>query len=146
MASLPNLIDERRRAAREDEEEALTRARLNLEAATAACDDWQAMAKRAVSTAEARLVSSHMLVPEASAAPTIAAETPEQLVDGLRLLEQRLGGEVDGLQEARRVGRMRAMERAAEASRRAAQRRELMKIGGAILLIILGAILLGIVF
>jgi hypothetical protein len=146
LASLPNLVDDRKRAARQDEEATLERARANLEMATAACGEWQVLAKRALTTGEAQLVASRILVPDASMAPTITSEVPEHLVEGLAALEQKLASEVDGLQEARRIGRVRAMERAAEASRKAAQRRELLKIAGAIALIILGAILLGVVF
>jgi hypothetical protein len=146
LASLPNLVDERRRSAKSDEETAITRAKTAQELALNRCDDWRTYAKRTLSNAEARLVAAHILVPDASAAPTIAYDAPEPLIESLTELDKRLAAQVSGLHEARRAGRARAMERAAEAARKAALRRELMRIGGAIALIILGALLLRLIF
>ncbi|SHN44606.1 hypothetical protein [Cryptosporangium aurantiacum] len=146
LANLPNLADERRRSAKADEETAIARAKGAQELALKACDDWLVYAKRTLSNAEARLVAAHILVPDASAAPTIAYDSPEPLVEGLAELDKKLATEVAGLNEARRAGRARAMERAAEAARKAALRKELLRIGGIIVLIILGALLLRVIF
>ena len=146
LAGLPNLVDERRRSAKADEEAAIARAKAAQELALARCDEWRTYAKRTLSTAEARLVAAHILVPDASAAPTVSYDSPEPLLEGLAELDKKLAGEVSGLHEARRVGRARAMERAAEAARKAALRRELLRIAGLIALIILGALLLRVIF
>lgn len=146
LASLPNLVDERRRSAKTDEETALNRAKTAQDMALARCDDWLVTAKRTLANAEARLVAAHILVPDASAAPTISYDAPEPLLEGLAELDARLSTEVSGLHEARRAGRARAMERAADAARKAALRRELLRIGGLIALIILGALLLRVIF
>ncbi|GAA3394558.1 hypothetical protein [Cryptosporangium minutisporangium] len=146
LANLPNLADERRRSAKADEEAAIARAKNAQELALKACEDWRTYAKRTLANAEARLVAAHILVPDASAAPTIAYDAPEPLIEGLQELDKKLATEVDGLHEARRLGRQRAMERAAEAARKAALRRELLRIAGLIALIILGALLLRVIF
>jgi hypothetical protein len=146
LASLPDLVDERRRGAKEDEDAAIARAKAAQEAALNRCEEWRTYAKRALSTAEARLVSARILVPDASAAPTVAYDAPDPLVESLAELEKKLNSEVSGLREARRAGRARAMERAAEAARKTALRRELLRIAGAIALIVLGALILRIVF
>jgi hypothetical protein len=146
LASLPDLVDERRRQAKDDEEATLTRAKGAQEAALNRCEEWRSYAKRTLGTAEARLVSARILVPDASAAPTIAYDAPDPLVESLAELEQRLNTEVSGLREARRAGRARAMERAAEAARKAAVRRELYRIAGAIALIVVGAFILRLIF
>jgi len=146
LAGLPNLVDERRRSAKSDEESSIARAKAAQELALARCDDWQTYAKRTLSNSEARLVAAHILVPDASAAPTVAYDAPEPLLESLQELDKKLATEVSGLHEARRLGRARAMERAAEAARKAALRRELMRIGALILLIIVGALLLRVVF
>jgi hypothetical protein len=146
LASLPDLVDERRRGAKDDEEAALARAKAASEAALNRCEEWRSYASRALATAEARLVGARILVPDASAAPTIAYDAPDPLVESLAELEKKLDTEVSGLREARREGRARAMERAAEAARKAALRRELMRIGALILLIIVGAFALRIIF
>lgn len=146
LAGLPNLVDERRRSAKTDEEAALTRAKNAQELALARCNEWQVYAKRTLANAEARLVAAHILVPDASAAPTISYDAPEPLLEGLAELDKKLSSEVSGLHEARRAGRARAMERAAEAARKAALRRELLRIGALIALIILGALLLRMIF
>ncbi|TQS42455.1 hypothetical protein [Cryptosporangium phraense] len=146
LAGLPNLVDERRRSAKADEEAAIARATTARELALKRCDDWQTYGKRTLANSEARLVAAHILVPDASAAPTISYDAPEPLIEGLELLDKKLAAEVAGLNEARRAGRARAMERAAEAARKAALRRELLRIGGLILLIVLGALLLRVIF
>ena len=146
LAGLPNRVDERRRSAKTDEETALARAKNAQEMALARCEEWRVYAKRTLANAEARLVAAHILVPDASAAPTISYDAPEPLLEGLAELDKKLSAEVSGLHEARRAGRARAMERAAEAARKAAMRRELLRIGGLIALIILGALLLRLIF
>lgn len=142
LASLPNLVDERRRNAKTDEETSIARAKAATEAALNRCEEWRVYSKRTLANAEARLVAARILVPDASAAPTIAFDSPDPLVESLAELDKRLADQVSGLREARREGRARAMERAAEAARKAAIRRELLRIGGAVVLIILGALLL----
>ena len=117
LAGLPNLVDERRRSAKDDEQASITRAKTAQELALARCDEWQVYAKRTLANAEARLVAAHILVPDPSAAPTISYDAPEPLLEGLAELDKKLSGEVAGLHEARRAGRARAMERAAEAAR-----------------------------
>ena len=146
LASLPDLVDERRRGAKEDEETALARAKAASEAALNRCEEWRSYATRTLATAEAKLVGARILVPDASAAPTIAYDAPDPLVESLAELEKRLSTEVSGLREARREGRARAMERAAEAARKAALRRELLRIAALIALIILGALALRLIF
>ncbi|MFI5959295.1 hypothetical protein [Cryptosporangium sp. NPDC051539] len=146
LAGLPNLVDERRRIAKSDEEASIARATSARELALNRCDEWQTYAKRTLANSEARLVAAHILVPDASAAPTISYDAPDPLIEGLGELDKKLATEVAGLNEARRAGRARAMERAAEAARKAALRRELIRIGGLIALIILGALLLRVIF
>jgi hypothetical protein len=146
LASLPDHIDERRRSAKEDEEAAITRARGAEAAALERCEAWRSYASRTLATAEAKLVGARILVPDASAAPTVAYDSPEPLVQSLGELEKKLSDEVAGLREARRQGRARAMERAAEAARKAALRRELLRIAAAIALIVLGALVLRLIF
>lgn len=142
LAGLPNLVDERRRSAKADEDAAIARANTAQELALKRCDDWRTYAKWTLANSEARLVAAHILVPDASAAPTISYDAPEPLIEGLAELDKKLATEVAGLNEARRAGRARAMERAAEAARKAALRRELLRIAGIIAVIILGALLL----
>ncbi|MFG1928560.1 hypothetical protein [Cryptosporangium sp. NPDC048952] len=146
LAGLPNLVDERRRSAKGDEEAAIARAKAAQELALARCEEWQVYAKRTLANSEARLVAAHILVPDPSAAPTVSYDAPEPLLEGLAELDKKLSTEVSGLHEARRAGRARAMERAAEAARKAAMRRELMRIGALIALIIAGALLLRVIF
>ena len=124
----------------------IARAKAAQEADLNRCEEWKTIATRTLTTAEARLVGARILVPDASAAPTVAYDSPDPLVESLAELEQRLNAEDSGLREARRQGRARAMERAAEAARKAALRRELLRIAAAIALIILGALALRIIF
>ncbi len=146
LARVPSLVGDRRQSARSEEDAALHRARTALDAALTRCQEWRTHAQRAVATGEARLVAAKLLLPDAAEAPTITSETPEPLVESLALLEQKLDNDLLKLEDARRHAKQEALERAADAQRRAETMRQLYKIGAAIAGIILFAILLGTLF
>lgn len=129
LARMPELLDERRRQASADERAAAQHARAALDAALGRCEQWRAQARRAIATAEARLVAAHVLVPDPSSAPSVDYESPDPLVDEVDRLVRELDSAVVELQNTRRRMRLEAAEEAARRLRAAARRRRWIRSG-----------------
>lgn len=142
LARLPVLMGERTRSVKAEEDASVQRAQSALDAGNTLFAEWVALARRTMTTAEARLVAARVLVPDAALASTVPHDTPDALVDQLVALDRRLAAEVGGLEDARRQARAEAMQQAAARRRQSALRKELYRIGAAVLAIVVFALLI----
>jgi hypothetical protein len=147
LGALPELRDERRRQATAEEEASVRRARERIEEELRRCEEWSTLARRAVGTAEARLVAAQVLVPDPAAAPPPPTGSPAELAALVERAQHEVEGDVAGLDAARRRSIQNAAARERRASELAARRKQLLMFAGVgaavVLVIILIAVLAG---
>jgi len=140
LGGLPALLDERSRQATAEEQAAARRARSTLDADQRRCDEWSLLARRAIATAEARMVAAQVLVPDPASGPAPMAGPPDELAATVQQAERELHADLAGLDIARRRARQRAIEDARRAAERAATRRAMIRfavLGGLVVAAIL---------
>lgn len=141
LGQLPELHDERRREAAAEEAATVGRAREAAEAQFRSGEEWTGQARRALTTAEARLVAAQVLVPDEASALPPATGAPAALSKAVHQAEQELVTDLAGLQTARRRARENAIARAHRARELAARRRQIAifaAVGAVVVLAILG--------
>jgi hypothetical protein len=116
------------------------RAQADLAAESHRCDAWSLQGRRAIATAEARLVAAQVLVPDHADTPAAPTGSPAGLAAVVQQTERELEADLAALHTARRRARQRAAEDARRAQERAAHRMAIIKfavIGGAVVVAIL---------
>lgn len=122
LGQLPHSRDRRRAAASKAEKDAVNAARKARDAEIERTEEWQLLASRAANTAEARLVSEQVTVPDTTSAPMPGGPPPE-LATVLAQTEQELVTDIRGLNSARIRARDEAIRRARRAKELAERRR-----------------------
>jgi hypothetical protein len=144
LASVPDRHDGRRKRIAAQEAAAVEAARAQLAEALQRSDGWEQLARRAVATAEAKLVTSQVLLPDPAAAQQATAAPGGQLADAVRTAESDLAADLASLDAARREAARQAAEDAVRAAAAAVRRRQLITYGG--IAVILVALVLVIAF
>lgn len=123
LARLPELRDSRRHQAADEEKSVVARARAELDSRLRRCDEWETLSRRAIATAEARMVAAKVLLPDEASTPPPPNAPPEELVAQLKVSERELDTDLASLEAARRRARSRAAEDAAREAALAARRK-----------------------
>jgi hypothetical protein len=126
LGQLPHSRDKRRAAASKAEKDAVTQARRARDAEIERTEEWQMLAGRAANTAEARLVSEQVTVPDTTSAP-MPGGPPAELAALLAQTERELVTDIRGLAGARVRAREAAIRRARRAKELAERRRAILK-------------------
>jgi hypothetical protein len=136
LASMPGRERGRQERAAQDEAAAVGDARSELASRLAECREWEQAAARALATAEARLVSAQILLPDPAAGPPLPQGSPAELADAVAAAERDLDADLAGLAAARRAAARQAADDAARAARIARRKMLVLKYGGLALVVL----------
>jgi hypothetical protein len=136
LASMPGRERARHERAAQDEASAVGAARSELSSRLAQCREWEQTAARALATAEARLVSAQILLPDPAAGPPLPQGSPAELADAVAAAERDLDADLAGLADARRAAARHAADEAVRAARIARRRTLILKYGGLALVVL----------
>lgn len=137
LAEVPTMLTHRLADAHSEREQAVLLARDQRDYELRRCLEWGTQAKRAVSNAEARLVASSVLIPDASHAPAINETDPELLAERVREVSREFESSLSALTVAHRRVRDTQSMAAVKARQRAFMLRRLAVAGvvGALVLL-----------
>lgn len=143
LARLPERGDHLRGRATAAEQETYRRAQADLDAVTRQCAAWNDEVRRALETAEAKLVQANILLPDAAAATPLAGE-PAALSNVLREAGRELDADLAGLELARRRAKDDAQRAAFVAKQRADLRRGIVLFAGVGAVVVLAILVIAV--
>jgi len=144
LGKLPGLRDERRRQATAEEEASVRRAKEAVEEELRRCEEWSAQARRAIGTAEAKLVKDQVLVPDPAAAPPRPGGTPAELAALVQRTGHELEADLASLDSARRRAHQNRLARERRAAELAARRKAILIFTAAGAVVVLAIIALAV--